>query len=71
VKGNTEGNLEKKGLDELFPFNDLVTKLIANVLELPGFPHINKGILFRMQVIITNIFSLNGVFFPIPLGISI
>lgn len=48
-----------------------MTKFIAKVFVLPGFPVMIKGILFIMHVKITKMFSFNGVFFPIPFGISI
>lgn len=39
---------------------------MARVFELPGFPVIIRGIWFRMQVTVTNMFSERGLFFPIP-----
>jgi hypothetical protein len=65
------GSLVKKSFYDPFPFIDLDIRLTANVLELPGFPVINTGILFKIHVIITNTFSLSGVFLPILGGNSI
>ena len=65
-----DGSFLKNGLVDPEPLIDLVTKLSANVLELPGFPVINNGILLRMHVMITKMFSLRGLFLPIPSGMS-
>ena len=46
--------------------NDFEMSLIASVFEEPGLPVIINGIWFKIQVIMTKMFSFKGVFFPIP-----
>jgi hypothetical protein len=55
----------------MLPLKDYDMSFIAKVLELPGFPVIMSGILLRMQVIITKMFSMRVELNPTSLSISI
>lgn len=65
------GYLEINSSLEFFPLKDFKIRFIAKVLEQPGLPVKNKGILFIKQQYMIKIFSFNALFLAIFLGGSI
>lgn len=50
---------------DFFPVKVLITKLKLNVLDVPGSPVINSGILFKIHIDMQKQFSLSVLFLEI------